>query len=354
MPCSKLLLDWTKMPGWLPMFGTTISTVALLIWEALHDLGHDPKLVFDRAGIDSTQLTDPNARYSVSKMQKLWNEACSITNDPCFGLYVGKRWQPTTFHALGFAWLASSSLLDALERLYRYAHIVSSSLEVKLELRGEAYVLTVGAQNRVTVSAPASIDAALVALVIMCRQICGDGYNPQSVLMRHARLPCCGRFEIFFRAPIEYGVGENGVIFDASTINERLHTGNAELARVNEDVVIKYLSHMNHASISTRVKAYLIERLPSGYTREEEIAEFMNMSLRSLQRKLLEEGTSYFRLLEETRRDLAKDYVENSKLSINEIAYLLGFTAQANFTRAFRRWYDMSPSDYRVSLLKVI
>ena len=74
------------------------------------------------------------------------------------------------------------------------------------------------------------------------------------------------------------------------------------------------------------------------------------MSLRSLQRKLLEEGTSYTRLLEETRRDLAKNYVENSTLSLNEIAYLLGFSEQANFTRAFRRWYATSPSAYRGTL----
>jgi AraC-like DNA-binding protein len=76
------------------------------------------------------------------------------------------------------------------------------------------------------------------------------------------------------------------------------------------------------------------------------------MSLRSLQRKLLEEGTSYARLLEETRRDMAKNYIENSILSINEIAYLLGFSEPANFTRAFRRWYDVTPSSYRGTIQK--
>ena len=336
------------------MFSTTISSWALLIWKALQELGHDPNLVFQKVGLDPKLLADPNSRYSVSKMRSLWNEAMVITNDPCFGLQAGKRWHPTTFHALGYAWLASNSLADALERLRRYAHLVSSSLEMTVEMRGADYAVTFGMPDRSTVAVPAASDAGLAALVQMCRQICGDDFTPRAVLMSRGRPLCSERFEDFFRSPVEYGVQANGLIIDATMVERRLPTGNAELARVNEDVVIKYLSHMDHASIATQVKAHLIDRLPSGHFSEEAIAQSLNLSLRSLQRRLLEEGTGYFRLLEETRRDLAKDYIENTKLSINEIAYLLGFSEHANFTRAFRRWYDASPSAYRVAQLKAV
>jgi AraC-like DNA-binding protein len=334
------------------MFPTSISSWALLVWQALREQGHDPDAVFKTAGLDPARLADPNARYSAADMQKLWIEADTITANPCFGLEVGKLWHPTTFHALGYAWLASSTLLDALGRLSRYAHIVHSAIKVKVDLQGASYILTIVFPEKMFYGIWSPIDAGIVAFVQMCREICGDGYEPQKVLMSHPRQPCCDRFEAFFRAPIQFNSTENGVVLNALTIEKRLPTANAELARVNEEVVIKYLSHLSHASIATQVKERLIERLPSGHFSETLIAECLNMSLRSLQRKLLEEGTSYHRLIEETRRDLAKDYVESSMHSINEIAYLLGFSAQANFTRAFRRWYDTSPSAYRESFNK--
>jgi AraC-like DNA-binding protein len=334
------------------MFSTTISTWAYLVWEALQDLGHDPRRVFDTAGLDPARLGDPNARYPQAGMFRLWSEAGEITHDPCFGLEAGRRWKPTTFHALGFAWLASGTLHDALVRLTRYVHIVNSSVKAQLELRGARYVLTYGLSGSAMTAHPAAIDASQVALMQMCRQICGQGYEPQGVLISHARPPCHGRLEAFFRAPVQYDAEKNGLIFDAQSIDRRLPTANAELARVNEEVVLKYLSHLDRASVATQVKSHLIELLPAGHVGEDAVASSLNLSLRSLQRKLLEEGTSYARLLEETRRDMARGYIENSSLSINEIAYLLGFSEPANFTRAFRRWYDVTPSSFRGALQK--
>jgi len=332
------------------MFSTTLTSWALLIWQALQDMGHDPRDVFVSVDLDPAKLADPNARYPVVGMQRLWEEAVRITDDPCFGLEAGRRWHPTTFHALGFAWLASSTLHDALERLSRYVHVVSNAVKADVEPRGASYVLTFGPPGGKVAAMPASLDAGLAAIMQMCRQICGEGYEPQGVLMSHDRPPCGGRLEAFFRAPIHYDAGENGLVFHAQTIDRRLPTANAELARANEEVVVKYLSHLDRTSIATQVQAHLIERLPSGHVGEEAMAESLNMSLRTLQRKLLEEGTSYARLLEETRRDLAKNYIENSTLSLNEIAYLVGFSEQASFTRAFRRWYATSPSAYRGTL----
>ena len=77
------------------------------------------------------------------------------------------------------------------------------------------------------------------------------------------------------------------------------------------------------------------------------MASSLNLSVRSLQRKLSDENTNYKHLLDETRRELAMNYLGNSRLTINEITYLLGFSDPSNFTRAFRRWQGESPSNYR-------
>jgi AraC-like DNA-binding protein len=96
-----------------------------------------------------------------------------------------------------------------------------------------------------------------------------------------------------------------------------------------------------------RVKVALLEHLPSGHVSEEEIAQGLHLSLRTLQRKLRDEGTSYKELLDETRRELATEYIKNPHVSISEITYLLGFSEPSNFSRAFKRWTGSSPSAFR-------
>ena len=91
----------------------------------------------------------------------------------------------------------------------------------------------------------------------------------------------------------------------------------------------------------------LMELLPSGQTSTQRVAEALHLSVRNLQRKLAAHGTSLARLREEARRELANQYVRNSRLSVGEITYLLGFAEPASFTRAFHRWYGMSPSACR-------
>jgi AraC-like DNA-binding protein len=149
------------------------------------------------------------------------------------------------------------------------------------------------------------------------------------------------------KSPIHYSSDRNAIYFDKVDITQRLPTANAELARTNEKIIVDYLSRLDKNNITTQVKAKLLEILPSGHLTEEIILQSLHLSQRTLQRKLKEEGTTFKELLDETRRELAKEYVNDTSLSFSEITYLLGFSEQSNFTRAFKRWQGQSPSAYR-------
>ena len=99
-----------------------------------------------------------------------------------------------------------------------------------------------------------------------------------------------------------------------------------------------------------QVRRQLTAQLSSGMANQESIANELHMSLRTLQRKLESEGTTFKRLLEETRKGLAIQYMAESHHSVNEITYLLGFSEASNFSRAFKRWTGQSPSAYREGL----
>jgi AraC-like DNA-binding protein len=94
----------------------------------------------------------------------------------------------------------------------------------------------------------------------------------------------------------------------------------------------------------------IVDRLSSGVVTKQQAAEGVHMSPRNLQAKLATQNTSFQEILETTRQSLAMGYIEQSSISITEISYLLGFSDLSNFTRAFKRWTNKSPTEFRQSL----
>ncbi|UCH54050.1 MAG: AraC family transcriptional regulator ligand-binding domain-containing protein [Pseudomonadota bacterium] len=326
---------------------TTIASWAVVIWRALDARGVDPRSVFQRAGLEATHLPDPNARYPISAMTRAWEGAVAATGDPCFGLEAARYLHPTTFHALGYAWLASPTLREGFNRLLRFTRLVSTGLKITSVAADGEFEIQLGTMKNLVPTTAAS-DAGMAAIVMLCRASCGDGFHPKQVRLKRPPPPCVERFNDFFQAPIEYRAVDNALVFDAVAIDKLLPTANAALARASDQVILEYLAHLDRADVPTQVKAKLVELLPSGRVAAKQVAAALHLSVRSMQRKLGESGTSFADLLEETRRELAYQYLGNSQMSVSEITYLLGFADPANFTRAFRRWSGTSPSQYRL------
>jgi AraC-like DNA-binding protein len=148
-------------------------------------------------------------------------------------------------------------------------------------------------------------------------------------------------------APVRFEAEDNLLCFDRTSLEAHLPSANPELARINDQTVIDYLARFDRENTAMQVRSRLIEHLPAGNPRHAAIARALNLSPRSLQRKLKNEGTSFKTLLENTRRELALQYVRESHRSLGEVAYLLGYSEPGNFTRAFTRWTGMAPQDFR-------
>lgn len=326
---------------------TTLTSWALLVWKALQAHGLDTRAIFKQADLDPAKLGDGNARYRLSGMTKLWEIAVKETNDPCFGIEVGKLWTATTFHALGFAWLASHTLKDALTRLVRYSRIVNNSIDARLAVHGTNLHLIMSAGEDERIVHYAARDAGMVAIIVMCRLLCGENFSPREIQVTRKRSLCDENLERFVGAPIIYKCEKNITLFDLMRAEQRQPTGNSELAKVNEEIAIKYLRTLNRSSVVMRVKSKLIEMMPTGQVADDVVASELNLSLRTMQRKLGEEKTSFSSLYKKIRQDMASEYIKDSQMSMTEIAFLLGFSEQANFSRAYRRWYGTSPSAAR-------
>jgi AraC-like DNA-binding protein len=328
---------------------TTISSWVLLIAETFKSYGVDYRQLFRQTGMDPAHLSDKNSRFDFFSVTRLWDLALEKTQDPCFGLVLVNHWHPTSLHALGFSWMASPSLKDAFERLQRYIRIVNNAAAVDITTQNFVTRIIIRSAAEPLNSSIASMDAALAVLLHMCRLNYGRELVPVRIRTMRPEPPpdCLDRFNAYYRAPIEFSCGENAIDFKSEVLEKHLPASNIDLARANDKIIDEYLSHLDGVSIAIRTRVKITELLPSGSVTEEKIASLLNLSVRSMQRKLKEEGASFKELLNQTRQELADQYIENSWLSINEITYLLGFSDPANFSRAFKRWHGVSPSRYR-------
>lgn len=120
---------------------------------------------------------------------------------------------------------------------------------------------------------------------------------------------------------------------DGSVAQKPLSTANADRAHANERVIANYLAELGGRGTVERVRARLLDDLPSGTVTQKSAAEALNMSLRTLQRRLRDDRTTYQEILDDTHRQLAKRFIRDHTLSLNEITYLLGFSEISSFSR---------------------
>jgi AraC-like DNA-binding protein len=327
---------------------STITSWARLIWDALATYGIDADRVFIEVGLDPDALNDSNGRYPVTAMRRLWQVAAERSGDPCFGLTAAEQWHPTTWHGLGYAWLASATLEEGFRRLVRYSGIISTAARIALEETAGSFRLTVSADPSAGLEPPpVVIDAAAANLIHMCRITSGPDFRPEAVELPHGGAGCRRRRQEFFNAPIHYDAPEIAIVVDASHARRKLPSANTELAHANERVIADYLAELRGTGIAMRVRARLIDDLPSGTVTEGPVADRLHMSRRTLQRRLRDEGTTYAEVFQGVRRELAERFIRERTLTLNEITYLLGFAEISSFSRSFKRWTGMAPSAYR-------
>jgi AraC-like DNA-binding protein len=315
--------------------------------DALEAQGHDAMPLLQAAGLSAEALHDPTARYPIRNVSRMWELANQQMGDPAFGLRVPKYIRHTTFHALGYAVLASPTSGDALERIVRYCQVVTDSGMLKLESRGDELVLFVIPSFPHSRGGMAFRDSVMSIIVRAMRLLMGRSFNARKVTLNREPGRDLAPYERFFGCPVERGE-QDTLHFEASLLQRPLPTGNPELARHNDAAVREYLARVETGTIVDRARAAIAEQTTRDVS-PDSVARKLGMSLRSLQRSLREHGTSYEDLLRDVRRELACAYLREGRYSVTEIAFVLGYDSLSAFARAFKRWTGKPPSEYQQS-----
>ena len=324
---------------------STLGTWSAALLRAVEARGADADAIARELGLDRTAL-GPEQRVPRETLNRLWELAVAATGDPALGLDAPRHTSQTTFHALGYAVLASATLKDAFERIVRWRRLIGDVLSMRLVDLGDRYRLEIDVSGDPGIPYHA-VDAIASLCVRQARALHRPRpCNPLLVTFAHPEPFDVKPYTEVFRAPVRFGADANAIELARADVDDPLPAGNAELARGNDEVLARFLARQEQARVATRVQQALLEALPDGAPSKTTIARKLGMSARTLQRHLADEGTSFKDVLDDARADLAKTYVEEQRLTITEIAFVLGFADTSAFSRAFKRWTGMSPRDW--------
>ncbi|MGY4490104.1 AraC family transcriptional regulator [Pseudomonas sp. TE3610] len=330
---------------------TTSASWAGGIVKALEIEGLDCRALFAQLGLDFAALDDPDARFTQDSMTRLWTLAVELSGNQSIGLNMVRVVRPASFHVVGYALMSSRTLAEGFERLVRYQRIIAESADVSFKLLPEGYGLIVTVHGDHLPPTRQSAEASLACALSLCSWLSGRTLQPRKVLIQGCEPDDPAPYQRAFHAPLAFDSPYDALIFERADMEAPLATANEAMAALHDRFAGEYLARFSESRVTHQARQVLCRLLPQGEPKREAVAQVLHLSQRTLQRRLQDEGTSFQALLDDTRRELAEQYLAQPGMTLLEAAYLLGFADPSNFFRAFRRWFDTTPGEYRARLL---
>lgn len=326
---------------------TGLSAWVLAIVRALGDANIDADALLQEQQMDPQKVADLKYRYSQEQVTNLWIAAVAATGDPNFGLKVARHVRPSTFHVVGYAMACSATLRKAAERFAHSARLISDSASIEFNELPERYKLTVDLHTGGRPPIYQTIDTILAGFMMLCEWIADTALNPVEVTFRHDKPKDDQPYRDLFRCKVLFNQSLNSITFNARDLDRAVPAANEELAMLLDEMTSKYLALRFGSRFSRKVRDVLVTQLPNGEPSKADTAAKLNMTERTLLRRLREENTTFQEVLDRLREELAYDYLRRDDLSMDLIADLLGFSSNSTFSRAFVRWTGQRPRDWR-------
>jgi len=320
--------------------------VILPLIEYLQSKGLDVSTILARAGIAQSALEGTKTRFPKRKFQALWQAASEATGDLAIALRVSTMVKTDTLGIIGFLALASESRRKAFELVKDLTPLLWEDVECELVVDGEAAFIRCTTDR--DPQANSFTTEYAIGLTVKMSRVLGTGdSDPLEARFSYPAPSYAEEYERILRLPVRFDAGENGVLFPLSMMDTLNPAADAVLRQMLERYAADQLAKIpTSARFSQRVRSCIRSMLPLGSLTADTVAAQFRMSERTLRRRLQDEATSYQEILDDVRAQLARHYLTKEKRGIDEVGFLLGFSDQSAFTKAFRRWTGRTPADF--------
>lgn len=328
--------------------GTVLTVSSRALVAACERLGVDTRALLAAAGVSRQTLDDPDARLPAQQVGKLWTRAYELSRDPVLSLHAAEACPLGAYKVIDYMGYNAPTVGDAFTYAARYFHLVNTAVTLPIDASGDPIVFGI-----IDASSPEGVSRAyaeysFAAFLLHIRGTTGVPLRLARVQFAHVRPADTAEHARLFGCPIEFEARRTCMLIPRDvweTANAHAHVGVLEVLAQHADLLLDKLP--KGPDLVERTRKAIGQRLRGGDPSLEAVAAELAMSPRTLQRRLRELGYSYNALADEVRRGAASLYLQQPDIAIAEVAYLLGFSDQSTFNRAFKRWTGVTPKQYR-------
>ncbi|MNJ29971.1 Urease operon transcriptional activator [compost metagenome] len=321
--------------------------------DVLQQHGIEPTALLKRYGLDTARLAEAGARLSIPRYMHLGHAAIELTGDPALGLQMGRLSRLSQAGLAGVTAAQAPTVGDAARTLLRFEPLYASNYRGRSSFHEDGSgawlrfysISPYNAYNRFVV------DSLLSGWLAQLSNLVGTPLLADRVEIEFEPPAYASHYQVLCSTPVQFGAQTN-----------QLHLSRTSLELRNPahcPSTWQHLLNLCEAELEQRTRirslgeriAHLLGPLLNGGREPdlEEVARHLQLPTWTLRRKLTEEGTQFRAILNDTRRDLAMTYIRDTELAFGEIAYLLGFASAEAFQRAFKRWNNITPGEFRRS-----
>ena len=312
----------------------------------LTDIGVSVPTVLRKAGLPRDLFEQTRILVSTDELFALWRSIEHVSSDPLIGNKLGVETKTERFHPMAIAALSTENLVAASEHMARYKKLTAPE-EILVHLDQDEFRVSFRWLLAVSAEPPVLTDYCFSWM----RSLARHGTGTELTLLRVEYVqerPNRRQIERSLGCEVVFNAPSNAIIFRASDATTPFVTRNAELLDLLAPQFEEQLKqYREEDSFLELVRRAIQDKLTGHRPSIDSVAQILHMTPRTLQRRLQDSGSSYQRLLDEARHQMARYYLSNSALELNETAYLLGFEDPNSFGRAFRLWEGVPPSDWR-------
>ncbi len=319
----------------------------LAIPTVLSELGVRPQRAFAQAGVDLRLFKDPASRIQFEALGRLFDACVSLTGCPHFGLLVGERCNLKSFGPLGYLMRNCATVGEAVRGLLLHFHLHDRGAAPLLLAPDPSRALLGYSIYRHGTPAVGQIyDAAVTIGYRIMAELCGPGWKAQRVQFSHGRPAQIAPYRRVFGPTVRFDAEISGFVFESSWLDKAIEGADAAL----HDLLAKAIRDAEAngpMSFAEQVQGVMHQMLLSGTATAESVARLFGIHERTLRRRLEAEGMNLQQIINEARFELAQQLLQNTGLPVSEIAAALQYADPNAFSRAFRGWADLSPSQWR-------
>lgn len=307
---------------------------------------------FGRAVGDESPISH---RVSAQAQARFLDNAAEAMEDSAFGLHLAERTDPRDAGILFYVASGAQTIDEALTLLARYFRIVNEAVRMKLVRTPQSVAVEVEFVALPTHTVRQNAEFGMAVLLKALRELAGRNIHPTTVAFAHARNSNLREFERFFGCDVAFartateGMSCDLLEFSNDVLFLRLVTADAKLLKALAPFV--EMAEKERKTVAGTLRAAveneLGKLLPHGKANAKVVAGALALSVRTLARRLAEEGTTYAEVVDRLRRSLALEYLKEPGIAFSEIAWLLGYEGSTSFNHAFRRWTGHSPTEAR-------